>query len=78
MHFIAVRMEEKSAALLVLLHKIIDINLQQTIVFASTRHHVEFLHDLLQHCGMESVVIYGSMDATARKINIAKFRNGSA
>lgn len=38
-----VRAEEKLAALLVLLKTHIDLN-QQTVVFAATKHHVEYLH----------------------------------
>lgn len=41
--FITVRPEEQVAALLVLLKSHIDLN-QQTVVFAATKHHVEYLH----------------------------------
>lgn len=48
-----------------------------TIVFASTRHHVEYLHEILRVAGVESLPIYGNMDHTARKINLDRFRKGS-
>lgn len=41
--FITVRPEERVACLLVLLKSHLDKN-QQTVVFAATKHHVEYLH----------------------------------
>lgn len=41
--FITVRPEERVATLLVLLKSHLDQN-QQTVVFAATKHHVEYLH----------------------------------
>ena len=41
--YVTVRPEERVAALLVLLKDYIDSQ-QQTIIFAATRHHVEYLH----------------------------------
>jgi len=35
---------------------------QQTIIFAATRYHVEYLHELLGKAGFASVYIYGAMD----------------
>lgn len=43
--YFTVRPEEKLAALLVLLKSYIDNN-QQTLVFAATKHHVEYLHNV--------------------------------
>lgn len=43
LHFIVLRPEERVAALLVLLKTVIDQN-EQTVVFAPTKHHVEYLH----------------------------------
>ncbi|KAG5456661.1 MAG: P-loop containing nucleoside triphosphate hydrolase protein [Olpidium bornovanus] len=48
----------------------------QTIVFVSTKHHVEYLGTLLEQAGYCCSMIYGSMDQTARKIHISKFRDG--
>ena len=35
---------------------------QSTIVFVSTRHHAEFIHQLLAKEGVEAAVVYGAMD----------------
>ena len=51
---------------------------QQTIVFASTRHHVEMLYELLLTAGYACAAIYGSLDPAARKIALGKFRAGKA
>lgn len=45
-----------------------------TIVFAATKHHVEFIHAVLNRSGVPCTQIYGDMDPAARKINIGKFR----
>ena len=71
--FFNIRKEEKPAALLFLLQQVIDINKEQTIIFASTKHHVEYLYQLLSKLHMKVTLIYGQLDASARKINIAKF-----
>ena len=67
---------EKPAALLYIMStgKMIDTATQQTIIFAAMRYHVEFLHELLKTANVASVPVHGSMDMTARKINMAKFR----
>jgi ATP-dependent RNA helicase DDX54/DBP10 len=36
------------------------------------------LHEILNKAGFSSVTIYGTMDQTARKINIGKFRTGAS
>ncbi|KAL4439981.1 hypothetical protein ABPG75_002982 [Micractinium tetrahymenae] len=71
--FFTVRHEDKPAALLFLLREVIPLD-QLTIVFTSTRHHVEFLQALLEKEGIEAACVHGSMDQAARKIHIAKFR----
>ena len=38
---------------------------------------VEFFHEILNQASIRNTVIYGSMDHSARNINLAKFRNGS-
>ncbi|KAJ2368369.1 ATP-dependent RNA helicase dbp10 [Coemansia sp. RSA 2610] len=48
----------------------------QTIVFVSTKHHVEYLNALLLEAGFAVSHIYGSLDQTARKIQIARFTTG--
>nr|CAG8562537.1 472_t:CDS:10 [Entrophospora candida] len=48
----------------------------QTIIFVSTKHHVEYISNLLISAGFKTSYIYGSLDQTARKIQISNFRNG--
>ena len=43
---------------------------------AATRHHVDFLFQLLQREGLQAAMVHGSLDQAARKIAIAKFRAG--
>ena len=46
-----------------------------TIIFCATRHMVELLHSILTHAlTVPSTPIYGQLDSTARKINLAAFR----
>ena len=71
--FFAVRPREKPAALMYLLTEMISAK-DQTIVFAATRHHVEFLAALMTKERMAFSVAYGSMDMESRRINIEKFR----
>ncbi|KAF0553306.1 DEAD-domain-containing protein [Gigaspora margarita] len=53
-----------------------SLNSNQTIIFVSTKHHVEYITNLLNLCGFQTSYIYGSLDQTARKIQINNFRNG--
>lgn len=77
MHFFRVREEEKLAALLFLLQEVIEQG-QSTILFASTRHHVEYLALLLEKERIRAVAVHGNQDQSARKINLAKFKAGKA
>ena len=47
-----------------------------TIVFAATKHHVDYLAALLRHSGFAVSHAYGSLDQTARKIQVQEFRTG--
>ena len=47
-----------------------------TIVFAATKHHVEYLTQLLRQAGYAVSYSYGSLDQTARKMHAESFRNG--
>ncbi|KAK3944912.1 ATP-dependent RNA helicase dbp-10 [Diplogelasinospora grovesii] len=47
-----------------------------TIIFAATKHHVEYLATLLRHAGFAVSYAYGSLDQTARKIQVDDFRRG--
>lgn len=73
MVFFTMRHEEKLAALLYLVREQISSD-QQTLIFVSTKHHVEFLNNLFREEGIEPSVSYGDMDQDARKIHISRFR----
>lgn len=47
-----------------------------TIIFAATKHHVEFLSALLRSAGYSVSYVYGSLDQTARKMQVHAFRTG--
>ncbi|XP_006660129.1 DEAD-box ATP-dependent RNA helicase 29 [Oryza brachyantha] len=71
--FFTLRQEEKLAALLYLVRERISSE-EQTIIFVSTKHHVEFLNTLFLEEGLEPSLSYGAMDQEARNIHISKFR----
>ena len=47
-----------------------------TILFAATKHHVDYLAALLRLSGFAVSHAYGSLDQTARKIQVQDFRTG--
>ncbi|KAK3077339.1 ATP-dependent RNA helicase dbp10, partial [Coniosporium uncinatum] len=47
-----------------------------TIVFAATKHHVDYLATLLRSVGYPVSYVYGSLDQTARKMQVQDFRTG--
>ncbi|KAL2131539.1 hypothetical protein VTI74DRAFT_4916 [Chaetomium olivicolor] len=47
-----------------------------TIIFTATKHHVEYIANLLRHAGFSVSYVYGSLDQTARKIQVDNFRRG--
>jgi len=73
MSFLLVRPDDKMALLLRMLQTVIKDN-EQTVVFVATKHHVEYVRELLEHAGISCSFIYSSLDQTARKINVAKFQ----
>lgn len=73
MYFFSVKHEEKEGALLYLMHNSIPKD-QQTIIFVSTKHHVEYINAFLTKNGFSSTYIYGSLDQAARKVHLARFR----
>lgn len=72
--FFTLRQEEKYSALLYLIREHIGSD-QQTLIFVSTKHHVEFLNLLFREEGIEPSVCYGDMDQDARKIHVSRFRS---
>lgn len=47
-----------------------------TVVFAATKHHVDYLAGLLKALGYATSYVYGSLDQTARKMQVDDFRTG--
>ncbi|CAB3987285.1 ATP-dependent RNA helicase DDX54 [Paramuricea clavata] len=71
--FFSVRADDKNAVLLHLLQSVIKPT-EQTMIFAATRHHVEYLKTLLVLAHIPCTYVYSALDQAARKINVAKFR----
>lgn len=74
--FLSVQTDSKDSMLLYLLKNVIKTVDQLTIIFASTKHHVEYLQELLKSYGYKVGYIYGSLDQEAREQAIVNFRNG--
>ncbi|KAF2276266.1 ATP-dependent RNA helicase [Westerdykella ornata] len=47
-----------------------------TIIFAATKHRVEYLSSLLRSAGYAVSYVYGNLDQTARKLQVQDFRAG--
>ncbi|EEP75470.1 predicted protein [Uncinocarpus reesii 1704] len=47
-----------------------------TIVFVATKHHVDYIASILRESGFAVAYAYGSLDQTARKIQVNNFRAG--
>ncbi|KAM5311720.1 ATP-dependent RNA helicase DDX54 [Glossophaga mutica] len=73
--FFLVREDTKAAVLLYLLRTVVRPQ-DQTVVFVATKHHAEYLSELLTAQRMSCAHIYSALDQTARKINLAKFTHG--
>ncbi|KAM4708557.1 ATP-dependent RNA helicase DDX54 isoform 1-T2 [Discoglossus pictus] len=73
--FFHVREEDKPAVLLYLLRCVVKPQ-EQTVVFVATKHHAEYLRELLNMQGVPCSHIYSSLDQTARKINLGLFLHG--
>ena len=66
------RKEDKLAALIWTLREFVSEG-QPSIVFTSTRHHVEFLHSILQAAGLSVACVYGAMDQVEISRSYASF-----
>uniref|UniRef100_A0A8D0HB29 ATP-dependent RNA helicase DDX54 n=1 Tax=Sphenodon punctatus TaxID=8508 RepID=A0A8D0HB29_SPHPU len=73
--FFHVRADDKPAILLHLLRSVVRPQ-DHTVIFVATKHHAEYLKELLMAQGVSCTHIYSSLDQTARKINIGKFIHG--
>ncbi|KAK4574583.1 ATP-dependent RNA helicase dbp10 [Recurvomyces mirabilis] len=47
-----------------------------TVIFAATKHHVEYLSTFLKAHNYTTSYVYGSLDQTARKMQVEDFRHG--
>ena len=78
------RNEAKPAALISVLRSLRTIqndskSLKKTIVFVATRHHVDFLGQLVSKSNVaKCALIYGSMEQQVRSNSLAQFRSGQA
>lgn len=79
--FFHLRHDDKTALLLHLLRSIIPSN-EQIVLFVGTRHHCEYLKELLsqqlQQDLFSAVTIYSTLDHSTRKINLARYQSGKA
>ncbi|XP_004691072.1 PREDICTED: ATP-dependent RNA helicase DDX54 [Condylura cristata] len=73
--FFLVREDTKAAVLLHLLRAVVRPQ-DQTVVFVATKHHAEYLSELLTTQRVSCAHIYSALDQTARKINLARFTHG--
>uniref|UniRef100_F7CX84 ATP-dependent RNA helicase DDX54 n=2 Tax=Xenopus tropicalis TaxID=8364 RepID=F7CX84_XENTR len=73
--FFNVRVEDKPAVLLHLLRCVVKPQ-EQTVIFVATKHHAEYLRELLDMQGIPCSHIYSALDQTARKINLGLFLHG--
>lgn len=82
--FLHVKSDYKDAALIYILQNLektsglppVKDRLLQGIVFVATKHHAEYLNELLRAFGFASVCVYGSMDQEARVNALEQFRAG--
>ncbi|XP_035215565.1 ATP-dependent RNA helicase DDX54-like isoform X2 [Stegodyphus dumicola] len=72
--FFLCRTDDKTAVLLYLLKNVVNLTKELTVVFVATKHHVEYLKDVLEKASIPCSYIYSSLDQMARNIHIAKFR----
>ena len=72
LHFFVARSNEKCAALIHLLSKLIKAE-DLSIIFVSTKYHVQYLVELLNLFKFGVVGIYGDMDPIARREAFSKF-----
>uniref|UniRef100_T1K7U7 RNA helicase n=2 Tax=Tetranychus urticae TaxID=32264 RepID=T1K7U7_TETUR len=73
--FVYCRDSEKIPLLLYLLRFVVKPD-AMTVVFTSTRHHVEYLATLLEKASIQCTQVYNAMDQEARKANTELFRGG--
>ena len=67
---------QKESFLIYLLENLIQISSESTIIFTSTKHHVEYLSLLLTSLSIPNQALHGGMDQEARNIGVEAFRRG--
>lgn len=92
MSFLHCQSEGKDAALLLLLHRLLGSAANGarrrptasdpagpplTVIFVATKHHVEYLQELLTAFNLPCTYIYGALDQIARKQALDQFRRKS-
>jgi len=79
--FFHLRHDDKTALLLHLLRSIIPLN-EQIVLFVGTRHHCEYLKELLEQQQQQNifsaVTIYSTLDHATRKFNLNKYQTGQS
>lgn len=76
-HYYKIRSNDRVASLMLLLSQIYTNTVSKlTIVFTATRHHVEYLHQLLLLSGYQAASVHGAMDQEARTAALHSFRLG--
>jgi ATP-dependent RNA helicase DDX54/DBP10 len=79
--FFHLRHDDKTSLLIYLLRSIIPFN-EQIVLFVATRHHCEYLKELLEQQPQQDlfscVTIYSTLDHSTRKINLSKYQTGKA
>ncbi|XP_054930495.1 ATP-dependent RNA helicase DDX54 [Dermacentor andersoni] len=71
--YVMCRNNDKTAILLHLLKHVIKPD-ELTFIFVATRHHAEYLRDILEQAGVSCTYVYSTLDQAARRINVSKFR----
>lgn len=72
--YLCCRSDDKPHILIRLLRTVVDTSKELTVVFLATRHHVEYIKEILENASIPCSYIYSSLDQMARKINVAKFK----
>lgn len=71
--FLFVREDDKLASLLYLLRNTIPSN-ERAIIFCATKHHVDYLVQILEANNIVVSYVYGNMDQEARTMHLTTFR----
>ncbi|CAG9323324.1 unnamed protein product [Blepharisma stoltei] len=74
--FFVIRSEDKDCALMYILKHVVNLESpdELTMIFVSTRHHVEYLEFLLNKGNIKCIGLYGALDQEARNNALDKFR----